>query len=87
MIVPYDTIIVINYKPPFRITNKILELAQGIGHELGILSGAKLDLPPITLRKTNQIKTIQSSLATEGNTISIDQVTKRTPGTICEESN
>lgn len=75
MIVSYGTIIVMNYKPPFRITNKILELAQGIGHELGLLSGAKLDLLPITLRKTNQIKTIQSSLAIEGNTLSIDQVT------------
>ena len=53
MIVSYGAIIVMNYKPPFRITNKILELAQGIGHELGLLSGAKLDLPPITLRKTN----------------------------------
>jgi Fic family protein len=75
MIVPYDTIIVMNYKPPFRITNKILELAQDVGHELGLMSGAKLDLPPIILRKNNQIKTIQSSLAIEGNTLSIDQVT------------
>ncbi|CAF2233140.1 unnamed protein product [Rotaria magnacalcarata] len=65
--VPYDTIIVMNYKPPFRITNKILELAQDVGHELGLMSGAKLDLPPIILRKNNQIKTIQSSLAIEDN--------------------
>jgi len=86
MIVSYGTIIVMNYKPPFRITNKILELAQGVGHELGLLSGTKLDLPSIILRKNNQIKTIQSSLAIEGNTLSIDQVTaviegKRSVGT------
>jgi Fic family protein len=75
MIVSYDTIIVMNYTPPFSITIKILELAQDIGHALGILSGAKLGLPPVMLRKSNQIKTIQSSLAIEGNSLSIDQVT------------
>ena len=75
MIVSYGTIIAMNYKPPFHITNKILEFAQDIGHELGILSGAKLDIAPVMLRKTNQINTIQSSLAIEGNTLTIDQVT------------
>jgi hypothetical protein len=62
-------------EPPFKITNRILELLQDISHELGILAGAKLDLAPITLRRNNQIKTIQSSLAIEGNTLSIDQIT------------
>lgn len=61
--------------PSFKITNKILALLQSIAHELGVMSGAKIALPPIKLRKNNQIKTIQSSLAIEGNTLSIDQVT------------
>jgi len=64
-----------NKNPPFRITEKILELVQSISHELGVLSGAKLSIVPINLRKNNQIKTIQSSLAIEGNTLTIDQIT------------
>lgn len=64
-----------NHTPPFQITNKIIELLQNISHELGVLFGAKLYLPPITLRKNNHIKTIHSSLAIEGNTLSIKQVT------------
>ena len=52
-------------KPTFQITNNILKFIQNISYELGILSGAKLDFPPVRLRKNNQIKTIQSSLAIE----------------------
>lgn len=62
------------YKPPFSITPKILSLSQRIFHELGTLSGAKLDATPVKLRRENKIKTIQSSLAIEGNTLNIDQV-------------
>lgn len=64
-----------NSKPPFQITNRILHLLQDISYELGILLGAKLYLPPIKLRKNNQIKTLQSSLAIEGNTLTIEQIT------------
>ncbi|XVN41723.1 MAG: Fic family protein [Rickettsia endosymbiont of Argas persicus] len=64
-----------NNKPPFQITNKILKLLQDISYELGILVGSKLYSTPIKLRKNNQIKTLQSSLAIEGNTLSIEQVT------------
>jgi Fic family protein len=45
-------------KPPFQVSNKILTLLQDIAYELGILSGAKLSLPAVKLRKSNQIKTI-----------------------------
>lgn len=62
------------YKPPFSITPKILSLFQSVFHELGTLSGAKLDSAPVRLRRENKIKTIQSSLAIEGNTLSLDQV-------------
>lgn len=62
------------YKPPFQITSKILKLSQDISRELGIVSGAKLDATPILLRKLNNIKTVQASLAIEGNTLSLDQV-------------
>jgi Fic family protein len=65
----------IMYKPPFEITSDILQLSQSISHELGILAGAKLYPVPIKLRHENKIKTIHSSLAIEGNTLTIKQVT------------
>ncbi len=75
MIVSYDTIINMNKKPSFTITAKILKLAQDISQKIGYLYGSKLTLAPVTLRKVNKIKTIQSSLAIEGNTLSADQIT------------
>lgn len=62
--------------PPFKITPLILQLSQDISLELGILKGAKLYPLPIELRRKNRIKTIHSSLAIEGNTLDIDQITK-----------
>lgn len=55
-------------QPPFQITSVILCKAKAILYEIGVLSGAKLIPVPINLRRENQIKTIQSSLAIEGNT-------------------
>ncbi len=62
-------------RPPFQITNTILVLLQDISYELGVLAGSKLYSQPIKLRKNNQIKTIHSSLAIEGNNLSIKQIT------------
>ena len=62
------------YKPPFQINSTILKLSQEIARELGAISGTKLDFAPIKLRKINNIKTVQASLAIEGNTLSIGQV-------------
>lgn len=64
-----------NNKPPFQITNKILGLLQDISYELGILAGSTLYSQPVKLRKNNQIKTIHSSLAIEGNSLSVEQIT------------
>lgn len=64
-----------SYKPPYEITNTILKLIQQVFRELGLLSGAKLTYQSPHLRKSNRIKTIQSSLAIEGNTLSIEQIT------------
>ncbi len=55
-------------------TASIQQLSKDIWYELGILAGAKLVSPTIELRRKNKIKTIQSSLAIEGNTLSLDQV-------------
>jgi len=64
-----------NKKPPFEITNSILdkiaEIAELVG-QVSVTSG--LTTNP-TLRRTNRIRTIYSSLAIEQNTLSLDQVT------------
>ena len=61
--------------PPFKITSKILNLCVSIAGLLGELAGLKVSKPQVVLRKENQIKTIQASLAIEGNTLSLEQVT------------
>lgn len=64
-----------NRKPPFEITNAILdeiaEIAELVGHVNATLG---LSTNP-TLRRTNRIRTIYSSLAIEQNTLSLEQVT------------
>lgn len=64
-----------NKKPPFEITNYILdaiaELAELVG-QVTVTHG--LSVNP-TLRRTNRIRTIYSSLAIEQNTLSLEQVT------------
>lgn len=64
-----------NYIPPFKITGSIVQLSEAIAYELGRLAGEKMIAPKLSLRKSNQIKTIHASLAIEGNILTIDQVT------------
>ena len=62
-------------QPPFSVTPAILALVAAIGELVGRLDAL---LPPerqLLLRRANQIRTIQGSLAIEGNTLSLDQVT------------
>jgi Fic family protein len=63
------------YTPPYTITPLILTLSQNIARELGALSGVQWDRVPVKLRRANTIKTIHASLAIEGNTLGIDQIT------------
>lgn len=73
-IVSNDTII--DYmKPPYEITPKILKLYGRINDAIGQCKSLNLVKPEARLRKQNRIKTIHSSLAIEGNTLSVDQVT------------
>ena len=69
------------YRPPFEITPLIFKISQDISKALGLLAGIKIDITPIKLRRINSIKTIQASLAIEGNTLNIDQVTDIFNGT------
>lgn len=62
-------------KPPYEITNKILELISSISEQIGEIKAARLIKPPTELRKRNRIKTIQSSLEIEGNTLTVEQIT------------
>lgn len=63
------------YIPPFTITDEITSLIADIAEKVGHLSATADNLPAPHLRKENRIKTIQSSLAIENNSLSIDQVT------------
>lgn len=87
MILSNDTIKNIeNMKPPYKITGNILKLVASISEKIGEINAVHLHKPPTELRRRNRIRTIQSSLEIEGNTLTIDQVTaiidnKRVAGT------
>lgn len=64
------------YQPPFTISDEMLTLVAEISERIGgltmMMNGQQ---PHPLLRKQNRIRTIQSSLAIENNTLSIEQVT------------
>ena len=62
-------------RPPFELTPKILNLCTEITRVLGRYEGLNLSKPEPKLRRTSRIRTIQASLAIEGNTLELDQVT------------
>ena len=62
-------------KPPYLITSEMLRLTSSISEKIGEIKSAKLIKPPTELRKRNRIKSIQSSLEIEGNTLTIEQIT------------
>lgn len=62
-------------KPPYEITAEILSLYGKIKELLGQCKSLLIERPEAKLRKQNRIKTIHSSLAIEGNTLDIDQIT------------
>lgn len=64
------------YQPPFTISDEMLTLVAEISERIGGLNVMMTNqIPHPMLRKENRIKTIQSSLAIENNTLSIEQVT------------
>lgn len=64
-----------NKKPPFEITNEILDSITEIAELVGQVSATQgLSTNP-TLRRSNRIRTIYSSLAIEQNILSLEQVT------------
>jgi Fic family protein len=73
LILSNDTIIVM--KPPYIITSEILKLITSISERIGEINATHLYKPTTELRKKNRIKTIQSSLEIEGNTLTEQQIT------------
>ncbi len=62
-------------KPPYTVTSNIIQLVSEVSHKIGELNASFLTQQSPALRKRNRIRTIQASLAVEGNTLSINQVT------------
>ncbi len=60
-----------SYIPPYRITPKIIDLVSKISEAVGSFYAQE----ELRLYRINRIKTIQGSLAIEGNTLTIDQIT------------
>lgn len=63
------------YRPPFKISSKILNLSSKIQELVGELKIYSLVKPSVKLRKENKIKTIHHSLAIEGNSLTEEQIT------------
>ena len=64
-----------NKKPPFEITNAIMDIVVEIAALAGRLASASPLSGNPTLRRSNRIRTIHGSLAIEQNTLSLAQVT------------
>jgi Fic family protein len=58
-----------------RITSEIVNLVAAIAQNIGQMEGVNLIRPGPELRRKNRIRTIQASLAIEGNSLTRDQVT------------
>ena len=64
-----------SYQPPYAITSSIVSLVADISERMGYLSALESESRTLYLRRINRIRTIQGSLAIEGNTLSQEQIT------------
>ncbi len=64
-----------SYQPPYTITLAIVSLVADISERMGYLSALESEARTLYLRRINRIRTIQGSLAIEGNTLSQEQIT------------
>lgn len=60
---------------PFQLNTRIANTLAAIAEAVGNLSAVALQKPSPVLRRENRIKTIQASLAIEGNSLTFEQVT------------
>lgn len=61
--------------PPFTVTPNIVHLVANISEHIGRLSIINAQTTALRLNRINRIRTIQGSLAIEGNTLSEEQIT------------
>ena len=66
---------ILSMKPPYDITPRVLKLISSISEKIGEVNATYLSKQSPQLRKQNRIKTIQSSLQIEGNTLTTEQIT------------
>lgn len=64
-----------NKKPPFEITNAMIDHVAEIAELVGRLTSTNQLSANPTLQRTNRIRTIHGSLAIEQNTLTLEQVT------------
>ncbi len=64
-----------SYEPPFKITSKAINLISQISADIERFKIRLEQEDGVRLRKINRMKTIQGSLAIEGNTLNEEQVT------------
>lgn len=64
-----------NNKPPFEITNQMIDYVAEIAELLGKLNVTDALSSNPTLRRSNRIRTIHGSLAIEQNSLSLEQIT------------
>lgn len=62
-----------SYKPPYRVSAKIINLLTLASEKIGELSSLKKQ--PFKLRKANRIKTLAGTLQIEGNTLDEEKIT------------
>ena len=63
------------YQPPFTVTANSIRLIAEISESIGRLTAQLEQAKALRLRRINRIRTIQGSLAIEGNTLSTEQIT------------
>ncbi len=68
-------ILSLHMKPPFEISSKMLNLCVEISQIIGRLEAHQMSPPKPILMRKNRIKTVQASLAIEGNALTEEQVT------------
>ena len=64
-----------SYQPPYTITQEILNRVAAISEAIGRLTVLTDRSRTLRLRRINRIRTIQGSLAIEGNSLSEAQIT------------
>ena len=64
----------IDYKPPYFLTSKILNLSVQIADKCRCLNNYRFSNNFVILRKLSRIKSIYSSLAIEANTLKLHEI-------------